>query len=185
MKRILTISIIVFATLYWASCGCESYVARYTFDDADIEILDQLDYNEDSTATVETEWRPCNGLALGNSIKVGVNFLYVFTPEIDHEQCQPDYIEFRDSVKSFDIKAVYPLEGIAAEASVLEAGGFTKAMKDSLLNHMNSPLYPSNGAVYITLDKKPLEEKVQFRLEVVKANNRNNYQILSEEIIWR
>ncbi|MGB0430040.1 MAG: hypothetical protein ACPGLV_06165 [Bacteroidia bacterium] len=182
MRSLILLTTVIAGGFFVASCGCEPYVANYSFDDATIYILDKLDYNEDSTETIETEWRQCDSLALGSEIKVGVNFVYVFSHDLDNATCDPEYVEFRDSIINVDIVAVYPLEGIEAGQSVMEEGGWTPAMKDSLLEFVNTPLWPAYGAIYLTLDNKPLEEKVQFKVIVDKAK-REDFEVLTNEVI--
>lgn len=183
MRNFLLLALAPFLVVGFYSCGCEPYVANYSFDDATVYIFDKLDYNEDSTERIETEWRQCDRLALGDEIRVGVNFVYVYSHDLENTACDPDYVEFRDSVRNVDIVAVYPLEGIAAGQSVMEAGGWTSAMKDSLLDFVNTPLWPAHGAIYLTLKNRPLEEKVQFKVVVDKAK-REDFEVLSQEIIW-
>ncbi|MFY0675101.1 MAG: hypothetical protein JXQ87_16990 [Bacteroidia bacterium] len=183
MRNSLILVSMVLAAMYFYSCGCENYRANYSFDDATIYIFDKLDYNEDSTERVETEWRQCDSLALGDEIRVGVNFVYVYSHDLENAACDPEYVEFRDSIRNVDIIAVYPLEGIAAGQSVMEEGGWTPAMKDSLLDFVNTPLWPAHGAIYLTLNNRPLEEKVQFKVVVDKAQ-REDFEVLSQEIIW-
>jgi hypothetical protein len=183
MRSLFLFAIALVLGFFVASCGCEPYVANYSFDDATIYIFDKLDYNEDSTERIETEWRQCDSIALGNEIRVGVNFVYVYSHDLENPPCEPEYVEFRDSIRNVEIVAVYPLEGIAAGQSVMEAGGWTSAMKDSLLEFVNTPLWPAHGAIYLTLKNKPLEEKVQFRVVVDKAQ-REDFEVLSQEIIW-
>lgn len=184
MRYLLLLFVFAIASFGLWSCLCESYVLKYSFRGADVTINDKQDYNEDSTAVVETQWKQCDSLVLGDSLKVGVVLQYDYSHDVNNNTCDPEYIEFTDSVLGINVYTVYPLEGIDAGASVLEAGGWSKSDVDSLLDYINMPLYPAYGAMFLTLPNEVVDGKVQFRVVIRKARS-EDVEIYSDEFLWK
>lgn len=168
---------------FWSCSKCANYILRYSYSNANLVIFDNIDYNEDSTATIETIWKSAENKVLSDKIKVGLNFIYTSYPDTNRLQCKPDYEELSDSVKGIDIVTVYPLEGIAAGQSILAAGGWDRAKIDSLVDYMNLPFFPSYGSLYLMLPNKALEGKIQLKAIITK-NKKRTFEVLSDELAW-
>lgn len=172
----------VAATQLW-SCGCDSYNLFYTYSGGSLTINDNLDYTKDSTATIETPWKPAENEVLSSTVKVGLVFTYDYNPEPGSTTCEPTQILLRDSVKGVDIVTVYDLEGIAAGESILATGGWDATKIDSLLEYMNQPFYPSYANIFLSLGNKPVEGIFQLKAIITKTKNKK-IEVLSDELKW-